>query len=345
MTIDISQFETIKGAITLYKIINQQGAYVILSSLGAGIMSINIPDKFGNIDEVVFGYKDLSSYIDDAHCAGKTIGRYANRISKGHLIVNGDYFQLNCNCGGNSLHGGPQGFQNQIWESKVLDDKIIFRYISADGEENFPGKVVVDVEYHWSEDNILTINYNAISDSDTVLNLTNHTYFNLKGSGDILSHTLLLKSSRYLPTDETLVPTGEYKSVKDTPMDFTKEKKIGKDINVNFEPLIIGKGYDHCWLIDGFEDKKLKEVAILREYGTGRELHISSTMPGIQVYTGNWLKDSPKDRFGNKHYDYCALAIECQGLPDAPNKPNFPSQILKKGENYKESIIYTFKNI
>ena len=196
MTIDINQSETKKGIITLYKITNQQGAFVVLSSLGAGIISINIPDKYGNIDEVVFGYEELSNYIDDGHCAGKTVGRYANRIAKGHLVINGDLYQLNCNCGGNSLHGGPQGFQNQIWDSEVIGDKIVFRYISEDGEENFPGKVVVEVEYQWSDDNELTINFSGNSDSDTVLNLTNHTYFNLKGCGDVLSHSLEMNCSR-----------------------------------------------------------------------------------------------------------------------------------------------------
>lgn len=345
MKIELSEFESQKGNISIYKLTNSSGASVELSSLGAGILSIYVPDKDGVLTDVVLGYSNYRDYIYDGPCAGKTAGRYANRIAKGHLEVNGKIYKLNTNCGPNSLHGGPEGFQNQNWESEIQDIKIVFTYKSKDGEEFFPGNVDVKVTYEWTENNTLTIDYYATSDEDTVINLTNHTYFNLNGVGnnDILEHTLKINSSFYLPTDETLVPTGEYASVKGTPMDFTTPKALGTDINSDFDAIRYGKGYDHCWLVDNYENNEIKEICVLKEKSTNRELLISSSQVGVQVYTGNWLNDSPLGKNGIKHFDYCAVAIECQGLPDAPNKPQFPSQSLKKGEVYKQTIVYSFK--
>lgn len=344
MNIELSELDSHKGNISIYKITNDSGASVELSGIGAGITSICVPDKNGELTDVVLGYSDYLNYIYDGSCAGKTAGRYANRIANGIFELNGNTYKLNTNCGSNSLHGGPEGFQNQNWQSQIEGDKVIFTYLSRDGEEFFPGNVMVTVSYKWDNNNTLTIEYEATTDADTVINLTNHTYFNLKGAGngDIFDHTLKLNCSHYLPTDNTLVPTGEYASVKGTPMDFTEEKALGVDIHSDFEAIKIGKGYDHCWLVDNFQDKQIKEIAVLKEHTSKRELHIYSSQVGVQVYTGNWLNDSPIGKNGAKHSDYCAVAIECQGLPDAPNKPHFPSQILKKGETYKQTIVYSF---
>lgn len=347
MNIESAQIDSIKGIINIYKLTNDNGASVELSSIGAGIISIYVPDRNGKLDDVVLGYSNYNDYIYDGPCAGKTAGRYANRIAKGHLVIGEKIYQLNLNCGPNSLHGGPEGFQNQNWDSKIENNRIVFTYISKDGEEFFPGNVTTIVTYEWTNDNRLIIKYKATSDKDTVINLTNHTYFNLKGvgNGDILDHRLKMNCTRYLPTDESLVPTGEYASVRNTPMDFTNGKTLGQDINADFEALKFGKGYDHCWLIDNYQDKELKEICSLSEPKSGRELIISSTQVGMQLYTGNWLNDSPLGKNNLSHFDYCAVAIECQGLPDAPNKPHFPSQLLKKGEVYNEIIVYTFKTI
>ena len=347
MNIESTQIESCKGVIKLYRLTNDSGAYIELSSIGAGIISIVVPDKNGAYNDVVLGYSRYEDYIYDGPCAGKTAGRYANRIANGHLVVNGVIYKLNLNCGPNSLHGGPEGFQNQNWDSKINENKVVFSYLSKDGEEFFPGNVSVTVTYEWTNDNSLIINYQASTDADTVINLTNHTYFNLKGvgNGDIFSHYLKMNCSHYLPTDNSLVPTGEFASVKGTPMDFTNGKSLGADINTDFEALKFGKGYDHCWLVDNYENKQLKEVCTLSEPTSGRELTISSTQVGMQLYTGNWLNDSPLGKNNIKHFDYCAVAIECQGLPDAPNKPQFPSQFLKNGEEYNETIVYTFKTI
>lgn len=344
MTIDLVKYDSSKGTITVYKLTNKNGAIVELSSIGAGIISIYVPDNNGTLNDIVLGYNNITDYIYDGPCAGKTAGRFANRIAKGQLIINKTLYQLNLNCGPNSLHGGREGFQNQNWDSEVIDNKIIFSYLSQDGEENFPGNINAKVIYEWTDDNTLIINYSATTDKVTVLNLTNHTYFNLKGygKGNIFDHILQLNCSNYLPTDESLVPTGEFTNVKGTPMDFTEGKPLGQDINNNFSALKIGKGYDHCWVVDDYENKKLKKIAVLSESTTGRELHISSTQVGVQVYTGNWLNDSPLGKNNEKHYDYCAVAIECQGLPDSPNKPNFPSQILRPGEIYQQTIEYSF---
>lgn len=345
MTIELTKYELFKGTINIYKLTNKNGAIVELSSIGAGIISISVPDCNGVFNDVVLGYNNIKDYFYDGPCAGKTAGRYANRIANGHLVIKGKTYKLNTNCGPNSLHGGPEGFQNQNWNSEIIDNKVIFSYLSKNGEENFPGNVTVTVAYEWTDNNTLIINYCATTDEDTVLNLTNHTYFNLKGygNGNIFDHILKLNCKNYLPTDNTLVPTGDFAPVEGTPMDFTKGKSLGHDINNDFQALKTGKGYDHCWLVDNFENGELKKIAILKEPTSGRELHISSTQVGVQVYTGNWLNDSPLGKDGNKHYDYCAVAIECQGLPDAPNKPQFPSQELKPGETYKQVIEYSFK--
>lgn len=334
-----------QGEISLFRIENTSGASVELSSLGAGITSVKVPDKFGEIAEVALGYADPKDYMADGPCMGKIPGRYANRIDKGHLEIEGKTYQLNINNGPNALHGGPTGFQNRIWNSEMIPNGVRFTYVSKDGEENYPGTLRVMAEYKWSEDNTLSLEMKATTDAATVVNLTNHAYFNLEGadSGSVLNHKLQIKSSTYLPTDETQIPTGEKAPVKDTPMDFTEPKEIGIDINADFQPLKIGKGYDHCWAIDGWEKGKLVEGSVmLAAPSSGRMLTISSTQPGVQIYTGNWLAGCPLNKSGRSYNDYDGVAIEMQGFPDAPNKPGFPSQELKPGEEYHETILFSF---
>lgn len=334
-----------EGDITLYRIENSSGASVELSSLGAGITSVKVPDKFGEIGEVALGYENPADYMADGPCMGKVPGRYANRIAKGHLEVEGKTYQLNINNGPNALHGGPTGFQNHIWKEELIPNGVRFTYVSKDGEENYPGTLTVTAEYTWSEDNVLNLNLKATTDAPTVVNLTNHAYFNLEGadSGSVLKHKLQIKASNYLPTDSTQIPTGELSPVKDTPMDFLQPKEIGIDIEKDFEPLKIGKGYDHCWALDKWEKGKLNEGAVmLAAPSSGRVLTISSTQPGVQVYTGNWLAGSPKNRSGVSYNDYEGVAIEMQGFPDAPNKPGFPSQELQPGDTYNETIRFSF---
>lgn len=344
MTIDKRKVMSSKGDITLFTITNAAGSSVELSSLGAGIVSIVVPDKMGNMADVVLGYADATDYFYDGPCAGKVPGRYANRIAKGKFSIDGVEYNLAINNGPNALHGGPEGFQNQIWDSEEKDGKVIFTYTSKDGEEGYPGTLTAKVEYSWSDDNELTIDMTATSDKSTIVNLTNHAYFNLAGedSGSVLDHKLWLACSKYLPTDDTLIPTGEKVPVEGTPMDFRVAKALGKDIKQEFPALIYGKGYDNCWVVDMW-NRELRKVAELSEDTTGRVMEVHTTQPAAQVYTGNWLAGSPKSKSGRSYNDYDGVAIECQGMPDAPNKPNFPSQRLDAGETYNQTIKFTFK--
>ena len=348
MKVSEKKVATPHGEISLVTIENASGASVTLSSLGAGIVAIRVPDREGKIENVVLSYADPADYMADGPCLGKIPGRYANRIAKGNFVLDGITYKLTVNNGPNALHGGPSGFQNHIWNRELLDDGVRFTYRSADGEEHYPGTLTAVAEYRWSEDNVLTLCLKASTDAPTVVNLTNHAYFNLDGadSGSILQHKMKMKAHRYLPTDETQIPTGEMAEVNGTPMDFTVSKEIGRDINADFEALKIGKGYDHCWVIDDWEKGKLTEEAVVIESDrSGRVLKVSSTQPGVQIYTGNWLSGSPKNCSGRSYEDYEGVAVEMQGFPDAPNKPQFPSQTLRPGESYSHLISFAFSVI
>ncbi len=334
-----------KGAITLFKLVNASGASVTLSTLGAGITSIIVPDAQGRMADVVLGYADAAHYLYDGPCMGKTPGRYANRIAKGHLVVDGKLHQLAINNGPNALHGGPEGFQNQIWDAELEDDnRVVFTLVSPDGDEHYPGQLTARVAYTWTDDNVLKIELGAVTDAPTVVNLTNHTYFNLAGedSGTVLDHELTLNAECYLPTDESLIPTGEMAPVAGTPMDFTESKPLGRDIRQDFDALRYGKGYDNCWVLDAEGKQKLCTAAILLHRGSGRTLEVITDQPAVQVYTGNWLDGCPESKSGKAYHDYDGVAIECQGMPDAPNKPNFPSQSLRPDEEYNRVIFFDF---
>lgn len=336
--------QTKKGDITLLTITNASGASVTLSTIGAGIVSVNVPDREGRMADVVLGYADPADYMADGPCAGKIPGRFANRIAKGRFTVGGREYQLAINNGPNALHGGPTGFQNRMWTvDKAEGDTVVLTYVSADGEEGYPGELKVTATYRWTDANELSLDLRAVTDSDTVINLTNHTYFNLSGhdSGSVLDHELWLAASRYLPTDDTLIPTGELADVTGTPMDFTSAKPLGRDIKADFPALNYGKGYDNCFVIDG-ADGTLRDVARLTDHVSGRTMTVATTQPGVQVYTGNWLAGSPINKSGRSYNDYEGVAIECQALPDAPNKPQFPSAGLRPGEEYHHIIVFRF---
>lgn len=342
---EIVSFAHNKGEILHIKLTNASGAYVVLSNLGAGVVSLVVPDKNGNFDDVLLGYENAEDYFYDGPFAGKIPGRYANRIAKGQFTIDGNTYQLAINNGPNALHGGPESFANKLWHTKVMDHAVKFVLNSPDGEEGYPGNMTVEAIYSWNDNNELSLDLRAVSDKKTVVNLTNHSYFNLDGhaSGCVLNHKLTLYASRYLPTDDTLVPLGDYASVEGTPMDFTTAKTLGEDINAEFPALIYGKGYDNCWVIDNWTPGKICKVARLEAENSGRVLEIESTQPAAQVYTGNWLTGSPMGKGGVDYHDYDCVAVECQGMPDAPNQPNFPCQLLCPGEEYKHSIIYKFK--
>lgn len=342
----IEKFDSPKGVISHITLTNSSGSSVKLSTLGAGIISIVVPDGDDVMKDVVMGYENPCDYIYDGPCCGKIPGRYANRIARGIFSLDGKLHSLAVNCGPNHLHGGPEGFQNQNWNFAVDGERgdVTFSLSSPDCDENYPGCVKVSVNYIWTEDNTLHLTFEAVTDAPTVINLTNHTYFCLSGhdAANALRHRLQLFCSKYLDTDNSLAPTGRLLPVKGTPMDFTSSHRIGDFIKDDFEPLRIGKGYDHCWVIDGAGDGKLRPVAILYDEDSHRCLSIDSTQPGVQVYTGNWLTGSPRGKAGAEYNDYDCVAIECQGLPDAPNHPNFPSQVLRPGKKYHHEIIFKF---
>lgn len=326
-----------------YTLTNQSGAYVQLSNLGAAITAIVVPDKDGVLSDVVLGYPEAMSYMADGPCCGKIPGRYANRVAKGRFTLDEKEYSLPINNGPNHLHGGPEGFQNRVWDSRENEGGVEFLYYSEDGEMGYPGALKAVARYDWSEDNELRLTMTAQSDAPTIINLTNHAYFNLNGEGrgSVLSHELRLNASEYLPTDETLIPLGESEPVAGTPMDFIVAKPLGRDINADFPALKYGKGYDNCWVIDGAEPGMIQSAAELYSPESGRVMEVLTTQPGVQIYTGNWLSGCPQGKSG-AYGDYDGVAIECQNFPDAPNKEDYPSPVLRPGEVYEQAIIFAF---
>lgn len=329
--------------VILYTMTNAKGESVQLTNYGAAIVAISVADRDGKIDDVALGYTKWQDYISDGPAAGKSVGRYANRIAGGKFVLDGKTYHLAINNGPNHLHGGPTGFQNRVWGARVEGDRVVFSYVSAAGEENYPGELHVEACFDWDDESNLEITYFARSDSKTIVNLTNHVYFNLKGDGNglIEDHILQLNAEKWLPTDSTSIPTGEIASVAGTPMDFRTPTQIGLRIGDDFEALKFGKGYDHCWVIDSWHKGKLVPAAELYCPQTGRAVAVSTTQPGIQIYTGNWLEGSPMGKHG-AYADRSAVAMECQAWPDSPNKANFPSPVLEADTTYKETIIYRF---
>lgn len=327
-----------------YTLKNSKGASVVLSNLGAAIVAINVPDRDGKIADIALGYEKAESYIGDGPCLGKCPGRFANRIAAGRFTLEGKEYELPINNGPNHLHGGPEGFQNKIWESREVDGAVEFMYFSEDGEAGYPGNLKVVAHYEWSEDNELKLTFTAETDKTTVVNLTNHAYFNLdgEGSGTIEDHILRLNASEFLPTDENLIPLGESAPVAGTPMDFVNPKALGKDLRADYPAIKYGKGYDNCFLIDGYVPGQLQEAAELYSEKTGRVLNIFTTQPAVQVYTGNWLGGCPAGKNGHTYNDYYGVAIECQHYPDSPNQPEYPTTVLRPGEVYSEAIIFAF---
>ena len=331
-------------AIVLYTIRNANGCEVQLCNIGASIVSVKSPDREGNIDDIVLGYKDAMSYFGDGAASGKSVGRVANRIAKGKMTVDGVEYSLEINNGPNHLHGGSKGFANQLWEGRVETNRVVFSRTSPDGEQNYPGELYVEAGYYFSDDNELEITYVAKSDKNTVVNLTNHVYWNLAGEGSgktILDHELQLNCSRVLEMDPTQIPTGEYIDVKGTPQDFTSWRKFGDEILSEFNHMKDFKGYDHFFVLDGWQPNILSKVGELRHEASGRKVEVLSSQAGAMVYTGNWLEGGcPVTKSGGRYQDYSGVAIECQNYPNAVNEPRFPSIELKEGDTYCQKIVF-----
>ncbi|MFF5382928.1 aldose epimerase family protein [Pedobacter suwonensis] len=337
---------TIDGkAVKLYTLKNKQGASVSISNYGGRVVSLLVPDKNNKLTDVVLGYDSIGAYRKKGEpFFGALIGRYGNRIAKGKFTLEGKEYQLQLNDGVNTLHGGTDGFFGKVWDAKQLDStKLELTYVSKDGEAGYPGKLDVKVIYTLTDDNSLQIDYEATTDKTTIVNLTNHAYFNLNGEGDstILDHELMIDANAYTPVDSTLIPTGKLQPVAGTAFDFNKAKLVGKQIGDNDEQLKFGKGYDHNFALTHHDGKT--PVAVVKSAKTGIVLSVITTEPGLQFYSGNFLTGADKDGKGGKSYPHrSAFCLETQHFPDAPNHPNFASTVLKPGETYKTSTTYKF---
>jgi aldose 1-epimerase len=316
-----------------------------ITNYGGVLVSLKVPDRNGKSADVVLGFDDLNGYVANFNSPsvaffGAIIGRYANRIAHGSFTLDGKKYSLPLNNGENTLHGGPHGFNNVVWKAKPIPNGVELTYLSKGGEAGYPGNLSAVVRYTLMKGK-LRIEYSATTDKDTVVNLTNHSYFNLAGQGDVLNHQLTLHASRFTPVDAGLIPTGELKSVEGTPFDFRKATAIGARINADDEQLHRGRGYDHNWVLDS-GGGKLTEAAELYDPSSGRVLKVFTDQPGIQFYSGNFLDGSIKGKGGRPYELHAALCLETQHFPDSPNHPDFPTTELKPTERYHTVTVYSF---
>jgi aldose 1-epimerase len=320
---------------------------VQIATYGGEVLSIKVPDREGKVADVVLGFDTPAGYYENSNSKsaaffGPIVGRYANRIAHAKFTLDGKEYTLAKNNGDNSLHGGPTGFHNRMWAGKIIPDGVELTYLSKDGEEGYPGNLSVTVRYT-VKGNELKIEYGATTDKDTVLNLTNHSYFNLggQGNGTILQEQLQLNASRFTPVDSGLIPTGELKPVAGTPFDFVKPHAVGERINADDEQIKLGHGYDHNFVIDG-GGKALTKAAEVYDSGSGRVLEVLTTEPGVQFYTSNFLDGSIKGKQGVAYPRNGALCLETQHFPDSPNHPAFPTTELKPGEKFHSVTLFRF---
>jgi aldose 1-epimerase len=331
--------------VNLYTLRNNAGAEVGICNYGGLVLFLKVPDRNGKFGDVVLGYDDLPDYIKDSPYFGALIGRYGNRIAKGKFTLDGKEYTLAVNNGPNALHGGLKGFDKVVWEPRFLatleGPSLELLYVSKDGEEGYPGTLSVKVVYTLMDDNALRVDYTATTDKDTVINLTQHSYFNLAGKGDILNHQVMIPADKFTPVDSTLIPTGELKPVDGTPFDFRTPTAIGARIGQEDEQLKFGNGYDHNWVINK-QTGQLTLMARVSEPTTGRVMEVYSTEPGLQFYSGNFLDGKNKGKGGWVYQFRNGFCMEPQHYPDSPNQPNFPSVVLKPGQTYRNTIIYKF---
>jgi aldose 1-epimerase len=315
---------------------------VRIMTYGGIVVSLRTPDRNGKLDDVVLGCDSVEQYVAQTAHFGGIVGRYANRIAHGSFQLDGHTYSTPKNDGDNTLHGGTRGFDKVVWEAKQIPDGIELTYVSKDGDQGFPGTLTATVRYTL-RGSALRMEYSATTDKDTVLNLTNHSYFNLKGqgNGDVLKHVLKIDASRMTPVDATLIPTGELKSVESTPFDFRKPRAIGERIDADDPQLHLGHGYDHNFVLDNAPDQ-LTEAAEAYEPTTGRILRVLTTEPGVQLYTGNFLDGSITGKEGRVYNRRYALCLETQHFPDSPNHPAFPSTELEPGQKFHSVTVFEF---
>jgi aldose 1-epimerase len=336
-------FGTVDGrAVEQFTLTNKNGIEVKAITYGGIITSIKTPDRTGAMGDIVLGFDSLDGYLAGHPFFGALVGRYGNRIAKGRFTIDGVEYKLATNNGPNHLHGGVKGFDKQVWDAAIVPGQMAvkFTYTSADGEEGYPGRLAVEVAYSLNDNNALSVDYLARTDKATHVNLTQHSYFNLAGAGDILGHELTIDADRYTPVDAGLIPTGDLATVEGTPFDFRKSTAIGARIDRPQPQLKIGGGYDHNFVLNG-NAGTLRRAARVVEPKTGRTLEVSTTEPGVQFYTGNFLngKLSGKGRSYERRSGFC---LETQHFPDTPNQPNFPTTLVKAGQQYSSKTVFTF---
>ncbi|MDR1415664.1 MAG: galactose mutarotase [Odoribacteraceae bacterium] len=329
----------------LYALQNKQGMEVCITNFGGRVVSIMVPDKQGKLQDVVLGFDNIQDYINIPSDFGASIGRYANRIAQGQIVVDGDTIQLPRNNFGHCLHGGPNGWQYKVYDATQVDDNTLeLTLLSPDGDENFPGNVTATVRYTLTEDNAIDIRYTAVTDKKTVINMTNHSYFNLSGdpSAPITDHLLTIHADTYTPVDSTFMTTGDILPVLETPMDFTTPRAIGERVNdYDFQQLKNGNGYDHNWVLNTSGDDT-RVAARLASPVSGIVLELFTDEPGVQVYSGNFLDGSVKGKRGIVYNQRAAICLETQHYPDSPNKPEWPTVYLEPGQTYASHCIFKF---
>ena len=334
-------------SVRLFSLKNAQGATAKIIEFGATIISLKLPDRNGKYEDVILGYDSLPEYINDNFYLGAIVGRYGNRIRKGRFSLAGKEYQLPLNNNENHLHGGSGGFHKLLWQGEIVSfapgSAVKFRLVSPDGDQGYPGTVILDVTYTLTDKNELCIEYTGETDKETILNLTNHAYFNLSGSpkNDILDHELMIRAKYITSVNEELIPTGELANVENTPFDFREPSVIGGRIDVDDTQLKYGMGYDHNWVLEDY-NKQMRMIASLSDSESGRYMEVYTDQPGIQFYTGNFLDGSVAGKNGIKYKFRTGLCLETQHFPDSPNRPEFPSVTLKPGEQYKQTTIYSF---
>jgi aldose 1-epimerase len=336
--------------VDLYTLTNANGMEARIINYGAVLVSLKVPDQAGELGDVVLGFDDLDGYLKNTSFLGATVGRYANRIARGRFTLNGVAYRLAINNGENHLHGGLKGFDKAIWHARALRTSdgpaLELTYLSKDGEEGYPGNLSVRVVYTITSRNEMKIEYSATSDKDTIINLTHHSYFNLagQGNGDILNHKLMINARSFTPTDAGSIPTGKIQSVAGTPFDFRQPAVIGARISDDNEQLQLARGYDQNWVLNG-RAGVLKLAARVSDPSSGRVMEVLTTEPGLQFYTGNYLDGSLTGK-DDKVYKYrYGLCLEAEHFPDSPNKPNFPSVVLRKGARFRSTTIYRFSTM
>ena len=338
--------------VDLYTLTNANGIEANITNFGGIVVSLFVPDREGRLEDIVLGFDTLEGYLQDVYLQetpyfGAIIGRYGNRIAKGTFTLNGQQYQLATNNGPNHLHGGKEGFDRKVWKAEPFEaDKGIglqLQYVSPHGEEGYPGTLTTTVRYTLTNDNELHIDYSATTDRETVINLTNHSYFNLSGQAkrNILDHLVQINADRFVPIDETSIPTGELAEVEGTPFDFKQPREVGSRINAKHEQLEMGKGYDHTFVLQG-EKGEMKLAATVYEPNNGRFLEVFTSEPGVQFYSGNFLKGNLVGKGGVAYEQRWGLCLETQHFPDSPNRPQFPSVRLNPGSTYQTSTSYKF---